>query len=157
MSLQSTLRRTGDGTTQARIQQAVDDLDTTVREIRTAIFDLHTAAEAAAGSGIAPTVRISGAVDTLVPPEVGAHAVAVVREAVSNAIRHGRPQEVVLTVEAGAELAVEVRDDGIGIDPEAARSGLRNLEQRAEECGGELHVRRDGPSGTRLTWRVPLA
>ncbi len=173
LSLQSTLRRTGDGPTQARIQQAVDDLDTTVREIRTAIFDLHTAgeadagglrrklldtaAEAAAGSGIAPTVRMSGAVDTLVPPEVGAHAVAVVREAVSNAIRHGKPQEVVLTVEAGAELTVEVRDNGSGIDLEAARSGLRNLEERAQECGGELHVRLDGSSGTRLTWRVPLA
>jgi signal transduction histidine kinase len=81
----------------------------------------------------------------------------VVREAVSNAIRHGHPQEVVLTVEAGAELTVEVRDDGSGIDPGTARSGLRNLEERARECGGELHVRRDGPSGTRLTWRVPLA
>jgi len=172
LSLQSTLRRSADSATQARIQQAVDDLDTTVREIRTAIFDLHTsgegdagglrrrlldtAAEAAAGSGIAPTVRIAGAVDTLVPPEVGVHAVAVVREAVSNAIRHGSPQEVVLTVEAGADLTVDVRDDGSGIDPEVARSGLLNLDGRARECGGELHVRRDGASGTRLTWRVPL-
>jgi signal transduction histidine kinase len=172
LSLQSTLRRSGDTATQARIQQAVDDLDTTVQEIRTTIFDLHTAgegdvgglrrrlldtaAEAAAGSTIAPTVRISGAVDTLVPATVGAHAVAVVREAVSNAIRHGNPREVVLTVEAGDELTVEIRDDGSGIDPEVARSGLHNLDERARECGGELHVRRDGPSGTRLIWRVPL-
>lgn len=142
--------------------------------IRTAIFDLHTAgevdggglrrrlldtaADAAVGWGISPTVRISGAVDTLVSSEVGAHAVAVVREAVSNAIRHGSPRSVVLTVEAaGEELVVEVRDDGIGIGPDVARSGLRNLDDRAQACGGEFVVRRDGVSGTRLTWRVPLA
>ncbi|MGI5129961.1 GAF domain-containing sensor histidine kinase [Pseudonocardia sp. CA-107938] len=173
LSLQGTLRRSGDADTRERIQQAVDDLDTTVREIRTAIFDLHTvgegeagglrrqlldtATDAAAGSGIAPTVRISGAVDTLVSAPVGAHAVAVVREAISNAIRHGAPRSVVLTVEAADdELVVEVRDDGVGIDPAVGRSGLRNLADRAQECGGELAVGRDGVSGTRLTWRVPL-
>ncbi|SHK74663.1 Histidine kinase-, DNA gyrase B-, and HSP90-like ATPase [Pseudonocardia thermophila] len=174
LALQSTLRRTDDPVVQRRIQRAVDDLDMTVREIRTAIFDLHTSGEgeagglrrrlldtatqAASGSSITPTVRISGAVDTLVPQDVGAHAVAVVREAVSNAIRHARPKEVVLTVEATEqELLVDVCDDGIGIDPGVARSGLHNLEERALECGGEFAVRPNGASGTRLTWRVPLA
>ena len=106
LQLQSTLRRIADPGARARVQQAVEDLDATIREIRTSIFDLHTAGEpsgaslrralldtateAAAGSGIVPTVRIDGAVDTLVPAEVGAHAVAVVREAISNAVRHGR-------------------------------------------------------------------
>ena len=61
---------------------------------------------------------------------------AVVREAVSNAVRHGRPGAVTLTVEAGGELVIDVRDDGVGIGPDQARSGLRNLEQRAVECGG---------------------
>ena len=105
LQLQSTLRRSTDPAVQRRIRQAVEELDETVREIRTAIFDLHTtgdgahgglrrqlldtAAEAAAGSGVSPSVRMSGAVDTLVAPEIGAHAVAVVREAVSNAVRHG--------------------------------------------------------------------
>jgi len=172
LQLQSTLRRSPDPVMQQRIQQAVEDLDTTVREIRTAIFDLHTtaaddadslrrrmldtAAEAAAGSGVSPSVRISGPVDTLVPPEVGAHAIAVVREGISNAIRHGRAQTVTLTVDAGDDLLLEVRDDGVGIDPDAARSGLRNLAERAHECGGELKVRPDEPAGTRLSWRVPL-
>ena len=99
-----------------RVQQAVEDLDATIREIRTSIFDLHTAGDGptagcAAGcwtprprrrpAPMSPTVRIDGAVDTLVPAEVGAHAVAVVREAISNAVRHGRPTAVTLTVEAG--------------------------------------------------------
>jgi signal transduction histidine kinase len=101
-------------------------------------------------------VRIGGAVDTLVPPEVGAHAVAVVREAVSNASRHAHAKAVTLTVEAGDELLVEVVDDGCGIDPGSARSGLRNLEGRAHECGGSLQLRPAPGGGTRLSWRVPL-
>ena len=102
-------------------------------------------------------MRIAGAVDTVVPAEVGAHAVAVVREAISNAVRHGRPTAVTLTVEAGAELVIDVVDDGVGIGPDQARSGLRNLEQRAAECGGALSVRPEPAGGTRLVWRVPLA
>jgi signal transduction histidine kinase len=172
LALQSTLRRIDDQGARSRVQQTVEDLDATIREIRTSIFDLHTAGEssgvsvrralldtateAVAGSGVVPTVRINGAVDTLVPDDVGAHAVAVVREAISNAVRHGRATSVTLTVEAGAELVIDVLDDGAGIGPEQARSGLRNLEQRASACGGTLSVRPESAGGTRLVWRVPL-
>jgi signal transduction histidine kinase len=90
------------------------------------------------------------------PATTARHAQAVVREAVSNAVRHGRPTSVTLTVEAGDELLIEVVDDGVGIPPGAARSGLRNLEDRAGECGGELAVRPGPSGGTRLSWRVPL-
>ena len=169
--LQSTLRRIPDTAMQERIERAVGDLDTTIREIRTAIFDLHTteedtglrrrlldtAAEAAAGSAVSPSVRISGPIDTVVPPGVATHAIAVVREAISNAVRHGHAESVTLTVEAGDDLLVDVLDDGIGIPTDVGRSGLRNLEDRARECGGQLSVCRVQPSGTRLTWRAPLA
>ena len=157
---------------QRRIQQSVVELDETVREIRSAIFDLHTAgdgtdgglrrrlldtaAEAAAGSGLSPSVRLAGAVDTLVSPEVGAHALAVVREAVSNAVRHGGATAVTVTVEAGNDLLIDVVDNGIGIDPSAARSGLRNLQERAQQCQGELTVHPEPQGGTRLSWRVPV-
>jgi signal transduction histidine kinase len=173
LQLQSTLRRLDDPVVHDRIAQAVGDLDETVRQIRTAIFDLHTldggpgqglrrrlldtAAEAAGGSGVFPAVRISGPVDTLVPVEVGAHATAVVREGISNAVRHGHPGAITLTVEAvDTTLVVDVTDDGVGIDPAAARSGLRNLAERATACGGEFTVTPVQPHGTRLTWRVPL-
>ena len=172
LQLQSTLRRSADPTVQRRIQQSVEELDETVQQIRSAIFDLHTAgdetdgglrrrlldtaAEAAAGSGLSPSVRLVGAVDTLVPPEVGVHALAVVREAVSNAVRHSDATAVTVTVEAGDDLLIDVVDDGIGIDPSAARSGLRNLQERAQQCGGELTVHREPHCGTRLSWRVPV-
>jgi len=175
LELQSTLRRITDEEARERVQQSVDDLDATIREIRTSIFDLHTAGEASesnlrqtlldtvtmavAGSGIVPSVRIAKAVNTLVPGEVGVHAVAVVREAVSNAVRHGRPNTLTITVQAGdGELVIDVLDDGMGIDPEQTRSGLRNLEERARQCGGKLSVKAEAEpaGGTRLVWRVPL-
>jgi len=172
MQLQGTLRRAVDPTVRERLEQAVDALDTTVREIRTSIFDLHTtgetegglrrrlldtAADATRGSGLSPAVRIDGAVDTLVPAAVAVHAVAVVREAVSNAVRHARAQSLAVEVRAGAgELVVEVVDDGVGIGPGAARSGLVNLERRARECGGACTVGPGPAGGTRLIWTVPL-
>ena len=170
LQLQSTLRRVPDPAAQKRIGQAVEDLDTTIREIRTAIFDLHTAAddtglrrkllqtasEASSGLAVSPAVRISGPVDTVVPADVATHAVAVVREAISNAVRHGHAATVTLTVDVGEDLVVDVLDDGVGIPEDVGFSGLRNLEDRARECGGRLSVHRVEPSGTRLTWRVPL-
>jgi signal transduction histidine kinase len=171
LGLQGTLRRCTDPEVRERVARAVEDLDVTVREIRTAIFDLHTAGEdsgglrrhlldaaidAGGGSGVRPVVRIAGAVDTLVLPDIGQHAVAVVREAVSNAVRHGRATDVTVTIEAGPELLVDVVDNGTGIDPGAARSGLRNLAERAETLGGQLVVESRHEGGTRLSWRVPL-
>jgi signal transduction histidine kinase len=171
LQLQGTLRRARDPEVQDRVARAVHALDETVREIRTAIFDLHFPLEGvdtglrrrlldtaweAGGTEITPTVRIAGPVDTMVAPVVGAHAVAVVREAVSNAVRHARPRLVTVTIEAGDDLLIEVADDGIGINPAAARSGLHNLHQRALECGGTLEVRPEPTGGTRLSWRVPL-
>ncbi|MCP2259106.1 GAF domain-containing protein [Streptoalloteichus tenebrarius] len=172
LGLQGTLRRSADPEVRRRIQQAVEQLDQTVREIRTSIFDLHTPAgaeetslrrrlldvvsEASAGGDMTPAVRVSGPVDTLVPPELGQHAVAVLREAVSNAVRHGRASTVDVIVDAGDDLVLEVVDDGVGIDPAVARSGLRNLEQRATECGGTFTVRPEPGGGTRLRWQAPL-
>jgi signal transduction histidine kinase len=172
LQLQGTLRRSREPDVRERVQQAVHDLDETVRQIRTSIFDLHVpvdgvdtglrrrlleaVAEAATDAETAPTVRIAGPVDALVGPEIGAHAVAVVREAVGNAIRRGRQSSVTVTIEAAEDLLIEVLDEGTGIDLAAARDGLRNLEQRAAEVGGALQVLTEQGGGTRVRWRVPL-
>jgi signal transduction histidine kinase len=172
MSLQGTVRRIADPSVRRRVSRAVEQLDETVREIRTSIFDLHTTGtsgvdslrrrmldiveEVSAGADISPSVRISGAVDTLVPDELAAHATAVLREAVSNAIRHAHAGQIVVTVEAAADLIIDVVDDGIGVPPGVARSGLLGVERRAAKCGG-MSVVVPGPDrGTRLTWRAPL-
>lgn len=172
MSLQGTMHRIVDPEGRSRVGRAVEQLDETVREIRTSIFDLHTAGtdqasslrrrlldvveELSQNSGVYPSVRISGAVDTLVSETVAAHAVAVLREAVSNAIRHARADSITVTVEAGADLIIDVVDDGVGIPPDVARSGLLGIERRAAKCGGTVVAVPGRAGGTRLTWRAPL-
>jgi signal transduction histidine kinase len=173
MSLQGTVRRIGDPGVRRRVSRAVEQLDETVREIRTSIFDLHTTGSDGADSlrrrmldiveelstgadVITPSVRISGAVDTLVPDELAAHATAVLREAVSNAIRHAHAGEIVVTVEAATDLIIDVVDDGVGVPPGVARSGLLGVERRAAKCGGMAVVVPGPDGGTRLTWRAPL-
>jgi two-component system, NarL family, sensor histidine kinase DevS len=172
LGLRGTLRRAPDPDVRARIQKAVEQLDETVREIRTSIFDLHTSgsngmaglrrrlldtvAELTADATPSPSVRISGAVDTLVPPSVAEHADAVVREALSNALRHARAGELTVAVDAGEDLVIRVGDDGVGIPPDVRRSGLANLAERARACRGGFEVVARETGGTLLTWRVPL-
>jgi signal transduction histidine kinase len=80
----------------------------------------------------------------------------VVREAVSNAVRHAQARAITVTAEASDELIIEVVDDGVGLPEKRARSGLANLERRATECHGTVTVAAQQGGGTRLTWRVPL-
>ena len=172
MSLQGTVRRITDAQVRGRVTRAVEQLHETVREIRTSIFDLHTAGTAADASlrrqlldiveelsadvELSPSVRISGAIDTLVNDEVAGHATAVLREALSNAVRHAHPGSIQITVEADTDLVIDVVDDGVGFPPGVARSGLLGLEGRAAKLGGSLLVAPGPESGTRVTWRVPL-
>lgn len=153
-----------------RVDDAVDQIDGIIRDIRTSIFDLHTArggaeltsriqaaaTEMAADTDIEPVVRVSGDVED-VPEDIAVAVEAVVREGVSNAVRHAEPSQVTVTVSADSTLAVEIVDDGIGIPETVARSGLANLAARARAAGGDARVaRRPVGSGTRLTWWVPL-
>lgn len=170
LKLQGTLRRTTDADVRERVEQTVDELDRTVREIRTTIFDLHTADHGAGGlrrelldtvaevtseSGIATSVHTTGPVDTLVPPTVAAHLLAVVREAATNVVRHSGASTLAITVAAGRELTAEIADDGCGLGDTERRSGLRNLADRAAQLGGECTL--DSPAtGTRVLWTVPL-
>jgi signal transduction histidine kinase len=101
-------------------------------------------------------VRMSGAIDTLVTGELAADVEAVVREGVSNAARHSGGDHVTVTLDVADEVVVEILDDGRGIDPQAARSGLRNLEQRAHGHGGQTAVEALPDGGTRLRWSAPL-
>ncbi|PRX45199.1 histidine kinase/DNA gyrase B/HSP90-like ATPase [Prauserella shujinwangii] len=173
MSLQGTLRRIPDGHARERVQQAVEQLDRTVREIRTSIFDLHTTgaekstslrrrlldvlADLTVDTAVSPSMRISGAVDTFVPPHLGEHAEAVLREALSNALRHSGGDEIAASVEADEQaLVVEVTDNGVGIPADVKRSGLENMRRRAQQCGGEAVIGEAPGGGTRVVWRVPL-
>jgi signal transduction histidine kinase len=172
LALQSVLPRIGDADARRRVQGVVRQLDDTVRDIRTTIFDLHTPEAAdggdslrrrlldviteSAGDVLLPTVRMSGAVDSLISGELAADVEAVAREAVTNAARHSGGAHVTVTLDVADEVVLEVVDDGRGIDPEIARSGLRNVEERARRHQGAVAVTALPEGGTRLRWCVPL-
>jgi signal transduction histidine kinase len=171
LALQAVLSRVSDAHVRERIEFVVAQLDDTVRDIRTTIFDLHTsdAVDAddslrrrlldivtATSGDLRPTVRMSGAVDSLVTGALAADVEAVVREGVSNAARHSGGAHVTVTVDVADDVVVEIVDDGRGIDLRAARSGLRNLEQRAQRHGGTAAVEPLPDRGTRLRWSAGL-
>ncbi|MFI0794091.1 GAF domain-containing protein [Micromonospora rubida] len=153
-----------------RINAAVDDLDATIRDIRRTIFELRTpmsaalrteireAVDVAAGSlGFRPTLELTGPIDSAVPEPIRPDLTAVLREALSNAVRHAEANRVAVAVRVdGGWVTVTVTDDGRGCDPAAARGGLVNLRERAERHGGDFEVRPAIPHGTELRWTVPL-
>ncbi|HET9142208.1 GAF domain-containing sensor histidine kinase [Actinophytocola sp.] len=173
MSLQGTVRRIADPEAVRRVTRAVEELDATVREIRTSIFDLHTTAEDraaslrrrlldivaehSAGGGAVPAVRISGAVDTLVPDEIGEQVVAVLGDSLANALRHALASEVTVTIDAGTELVLEVVDNGRPLPPEVFGSSRSAARRSADRCGGTASLEAMPDGGTRLHWRAPLS
>ncbi|MGW3417580.1 sensor histidine kinase [Streptomyces phaeochromogenes] len=175
MTLQSAQRFVDHPEAVERLSRAVDDLDDTIKIIRSTIFGLRAhgggtkeggglrgrvseAVKVSATSfGFAPALRVEGLVDTDVPGEVADHALAVLGEALSNAVRHSGAHSVDVHLQcARGELALTVTDDGCGVPDGVARSGLKNLEDRARALGGTLTLgERPQGGGTRLVWRVP--
>jgi signal transduction histidine kinase len=153
-----------------RVNGAVDDLDTTIRDIRSAIFELRSPMsaelpaevraliEASGGPlGFRPTLDLSGPVDSAASADVRAEVLAVLREALSNVVRHASASAVSVVVRAGGgRLTVTVSDNGIGVAEETARSGLVNMRDRATRHGGSFDVRRAQPTGTIIEWSVPV-
>jgi signal transduction histidine kinase len=84
----------------------------------------------------------------------------VLREAITNAIRHGGAKRIKVELSAQPELRLVVRDDGSGFDVEAAvsspgRLGLRSMEARIRAVSGELTIESEPGHGTRVLVRLP--
>ncbi len=157
-----------------RLEAAVDALDTTVREIRATIFELHQPVGIAAGGlrgrvleeassaavllGHAPATRFSGTVDALVDDALANDLLGALREALANVAKHANASRVeVLVAVEGDALLLQVSDDGVGVPDELTRrSGLLNLAERAARYGGSCALVPRSTGGCVLTWRVPL-
>jgi signal transduction histidine kinase len=162
----------------ARLASSVDELDATMAEIRAAIFELHQQSDpepsntrhqladlvqrVTEGLSLRSDVRFRGAIDEL-PRDLLPDLVAVVRELVTNVVRHASATRMTVTVDVEGSsgdsarngLHVAVADDGAGLPAVAVRSGLANLADRAERRGGRLSIS-TGHSGTEVTWWVPM-
>lgn len=173
LSLQSTALMSNQPIVTERLEQTVSDLDVTIRQVRTAIFQLGRTlsapsiraellavrVESARALGFEPLCELRGPIDSAVPPRTGEHLVLAMREALSNVARHARASHAEVLVAVDSErVRLEVIDDGVGIATGASSTGhgLRNLTERAVSLGGTFTIGAGPDGGTVAVWEVPL-
>lgn len=89
--------------------------------------------------------------------ELAEHAEAVALEALSNAVRHASASRLSVEIRATDLLSIDITDNGCGIPVDnQRRSGLANLQYRAERVGGTCQVTSPLGGGTRVHWTAPL-
>jgi signal transduction histidine kinase len=161
------------GQVAARIAAQIDAIDVTIRQIRQTIFQLSAPPNASdysqkqrlnqlvrtilEGEGIDSSLDFRGPVDTLIDSELGEEVSAVLREALSNVVRHAEASRVDITIAVSAtEVRVVVTDNGRGLGQVGHRSGLDNLAHRANVRGGRFTTAARAPSGTTIDWAAPV-
>ncbi|MEO7429112.1 MAG: GAF domain-containing protein [Acidimicrobiales bacterium] len=175
LSLQGSVRlvHTDADAAVGRIESAVDELDLTVKHIRSAIFGLEASRatsagvrdqvvglvrEASRGLGFEPNILFDGPVDSTLSEEGVAALLATLREALSNVARHAHARRAeVAVIAAEGDVILRVVDDGVGPPPADAAmgNGLRNMAARATELGGAMELRGATERGAVLEWRIP--
>lgn len=169
LSLQGAIPRARSAEVQQRLTDTVDELQAVIQDIRTTIFDLHGGSSGTtrlrqriddivssfSGQGLRAGVHFVGPL-SVVGPALADHAEAVVREAVSNAVRHANAHTLSVTVRVEDDFSCEIADDGCGMPADVTASGLNNLRARADEVGGKLQVSDAPGGGTVVRWSAPL-
>ena len=131
---------------------ADEPLATTLRRAAEQVAERHAA-----------VVRIDVQSEVELPPAIRQSLARIVREATSNAVRHGRAREVVVSLSSGAEVRLGIADDGSGFDPWAPRPsdgggfGLISMRERAEAMAGELTVSSRPGAGAHVEVVIPWA
>lgn len=156
-----------------KLHERVTDLDRTIRQIRTSIFELRgplgagpdgfrsraieIAKDVTPVLGFSPAVVFSGAVDLALEGSLADDVAACLREALTNVAKHARAStaSVDITVAAG-EVTVLVSDDGIGAGGSGRLSGLANLRARAERRRGTFELTARPAGGSQLIWKAPI-
>jgi two-component system, NarL family, sensor histidine kinase DevS len=163
------------GQARERIQQAIHDLDRTIRDIRAYILDLRPRQlyDETLAQGVQRLVN-EFRVNTLVtvnlqlPPDgletlPISQAVAlfhICQESLANVAKHARAREVNVALWTAASRALlEVSDDGRGFEPEKIKltlgHGLSNMQTRAHNVGGDVEFSSDKGVGTTILAWVP--
>jgi signal transduction histidine kinase len=172
MALQGAARMPDLDLVRARIDKVMDDLDATINEIRSTIFELGDNAlpgglrqavvgladELAPTVGVRPELTFEGAIDNAIPQQTADHLLSVLREMLSNVGKHARATRVLVLLTVRDVVVLEVVDNGVGFAPRAHGGGLglTNLRARAEKLGGTFDIQVVQGGGTRVTWCVPI-
>lgn len=157
------------------IDQTRRELNATIRELRNFIMRLEPEPEQPqnftgairslltfmqAGREVAFTLDIDETLAGQLPMDFRAQLLQILREAASNAFRHGNCQHLEITLQPrGGGMRWEIRDDGIGFDPGVSSSrghGLGNFRERADELNGTLDITSQPGHGTRVVFNIPL-
>ena len=160
----------------AVVQNVIDRLRGTVRDLRALLVDLHPPALATAGldaalrdlvsplsaRGTNVELRIEG--DEILDPDTQALVYRVAQEAVRNVIAYADASTVSVDVEVGdATARLLVADDGCGFDDEVRERrraeghvGLSLVEELARQAGGSLAIESREGVGTRVRLEVPI-
>lgn len=154
----------------AKVRRIADQLSTLIKTIRDEIFDvahdpsgsLERDLEQVLLPIVSPTpveLALTIEIDVIDDRDTMTHLRAVVREAVSNAVRHSHCSRISLEVRRrdNSDLEVRVTDNGVGVPATLARrSGLANIDDRARELGGSALIELNPTGGTTVLWVVPL-
>jgi len=173
MSLEGTMPLLAKPEVRDRIRNAVDAMDDTIKDIRATIFALQARGSASEPAlradilaltdemtpvlGFAPALRLGSGLAARLAPALAEHALAVLREALSNVARHAGATAADVAVDAGeGYLTITVTDNGRGFPPGTRRSGLANMAERARTVNGDLTIAAGPSGGTELRWRAPV-
>lgn len=158
-----------------RLDQCMTELRRLNQQVRTYLRDLEPAtvqsepltvalrgllATTSAGAVLNVEERLDEEALRLVPARHAADVVSIVREAISNSIRHGHARHLsIRAAHDGGEVALAIADDGIGFTPPPADSGgrgLGNMQARAAALGGRLQIESHTGRGTRVILSIPV-
>ena len=176
MGLQAISKTTADVSVKDGLSAAIDQIDTGIRQLRAAIFDLNieggdhdeqheldaSIKSQASGLGFTPTLTKRNVED--LSPDLLREILAIVREALSNVVRHAHATSAEVSLVVGSDwLTLEIIDNGRGVTEsrlnaapeELTGHGLKNMARRAADLGGTFAVRPGPGGGTRIVWRVP--
>jgi PAS domain S-box-containing protein len=172
MTLQAAIRSITDKRALERINDTIEELDTTIRDVRSAIFSLEVRAaehvktsacsrilevsSVVAGElGFQPRLQFDGPVDARLPEELLPDVLEVIRESLSNAACCAA-STVEVRIQVRDDLVITVTNDGRVPDGTTDSTGLTRIHARAERRGGSMSVGPVDDHSTRIEWRVPL-
>ncbi len=173
LSLQGQALKVVDPEVRRALEQDVESLDRTITSLRGFIFDLGSPAgdqrtlrsevrelvtRLAGPHDTEVQVAYTGTFDTL-PGHVIEDAMQLVRESLSNSLRHSEADRITIEIHGGDDrLALVISDNGIGFDPAhvAWGLGLTNLRERATRAGGQISIDSEAAAGTTIRTSLPL-